>query len=100
MTGAGESGPDAAVDAVVDLVGLLAYAELTAFDRLVDDARLAPTLEDRAALAGMAVAEFGHFRRLHDHLESELGVHCEKAMAPFLSVLDDFHEQTAPADWL
>ena len=87
-------------DAIVDLVGLLAYAELTAFDRLVDDARLAPTLEDRAALAGMAVAEFGHYKRLHDHLEKELGVTAEDAMTPFVSVLDAFHEQTAPADWL
>src|SRR3954463_12210289 len=86
--------------AVVDLVGLLAYAELTAFDRLVDDARLAPSLEDRAALAGMAVAEFGHYERLHDHLEKDLGVAAEAAMTPFVSVLDAFHEQTAPADWL
>jgi hypothetical protein len=95
---AAQAGPDD--DAVVDLVGLLAYAELTAFDRLVDDARLAPTLEDRAALAGMAVAEFGHYQRLHDHLEKDLGVDAEQAMTPFVSVLDAFHEQTAPADWL
>jgi hypothetical protein len=86
--------------AVVDLVGLLAYAELSAFDRLVDDARLAPTLEDRAALAGMAVAEFGHYQRLRDHLEKDLGVGAEEAMTPFVSVLDAFHESTAPADWL
>src|SRR3954465_9079786 len=86
--------------AVVDLVGLLAYAELTAFDRLVDDARLAPSLEDRAALAGLGVAEFGHYQRLRDHLEKECGVTAEEAMTPFVSVLDAFHEQTAPADWL
>src|SRR5256885_1612673 len=92
--------PAAPSAAVVDLVGLLAYAELTAFDRLVDDARLAPTLEDRAALAGMAVAEFGHYCRLHDHLEKDLGVDAEDAMTPFVAVLDAFHEQTAPADWL
>jgi hypothetical protein len=90
----------AAPEAVVDLVGLLAYAELTAFDRLVDDARLAPTLEDRAALAGMAVAEFGHYQRLHDHLEKDLNVTAEAAMAPFVTVLDAFHESTAPANWL
>jgi hypothetical protein len=96
MTAAGAGG----TDAVVDLVGLLAYAELTAFDRLVDDARLAPTLEDRAALAGRAGAECGHYQRLHDHLEKDLGVAAEAAMAPFVSVLDAFHESTAPADWL
>ena len=86
--------------AVIDLAGLLAYAELTAFDRMVDDARMAPSLADRAELAGMAVAEFAHFRRLHDHLERELGVDADEAMAPFVPVLDAFREQTAPADWL
>jgi tRNA-(MS[2]IO[6]A)-hydroxylase MiaE-like protein len=86
--------------AVVDLVGLLAYAELTAFDRLVDDARLAPTLADRAALAGMAVAEFGHFTRLRAHLADDLHVDPEAAMAPFTAVFDNFHEHTAPADWV
>jgi hypothetical protein len=100
MTSAGASGSDGVVDAVVDLVGLLAYAELTAFDRLVDDARLAPTLDDRAALAGMAVAEFGHYQRLHDHLEKDLNVDAEAAMTPFVAVLDAFHESTAPGDWL
>src|SRR3954465_4395383 len=87
-------------EAVVDLVGLLAYAELTAFDRLVADARLAPSLEDRGALAGMAVAEFGHYQRLRDHLEKDLGVVAAEAMTPFVAVLDAFHESTAPADWL
>src|SRR3954453_12676445 len=94
------SGPAPPPDeAVCDLLAGLAYAELTAFDRLVDDARMPPSLEDRAALAGMAVAEFGHFRRLHEHLE-KLGVDAEAAMAPFVPVLDAFHEQTAPSDWL
>jgi 1,2-phenylacetyl-CoA epoxidase catalytic subunit len=42
--------------AVIDLLGVLSYAELTAFDRLAEDARLAPTLDGRAALAQMAAA--------------------------------------------
>ena len=58
--------------AVVDLLGVLAYAELTAFDRLAEDARLAPTLAGRAALARMAAAEIGHHGRLTDRL-TELG---------------------------
>src|SRR5437764_13448453 len=98
MTADRHASAEAAPGAVVDLVGLLAYAELTAFDRLADDARLAPSLEDRAALAGMAVAEFGHYERLHDHLEKDLGVVAEDAMTPSVSVLDTFHEQTAPSD--
>ena len=59
--------------AVVELLGALAYAELTAFDRLAEDARLAPTLAGRAALARMAAAEIAHHGRLTDRL-SELGV--------------------------
>ena len=59
--------------AVVDLLGGLAYSELTAFERLTEDATTAPTLEDKAALASMAVAEFGHFERLRDRLQRARG---------------------------
>jgi hypothetical protein len=85
--------------AVVDLLGVLAYAELTAFDRLAEDARLAPTLGGRAALARMAAAEIAHHVRLTDRL-SELGVEPAEAMAPFVSALDTFHESTRPSTWL
>jgi hypothetical protein len=85
--------------AVVDLLGVLAYAELTAFDRLAEDARLAPTLAGRAALARMAAAEIAHHVRLTDRL-SELGVNPSNAMAPFVSALDTFHESTRPSTWL
>lgn len=83
---------------VVDLLAALAYGELSAFERLADDARLAPTLADKAALGGMAVAEFGHFRRLQDRL-TELGVAPDEAMLPFVRPLDGFHLATKPADW-
>jgi hypothetical protein len=85
--------------AVADLLGVLAYAELTAFDRLAEDARLAPTLAGRGALARMAAAEIGHHVRLTERL-SELGVDPAEAMAPFVSALDAFHEGTRPKTWL
>jgi hypothetical protein len=85
--------------AVVDLLGALAYAELTAFDRLAEDARLAPTLTGRAALAKMAAAEIGHHVRLTDRL-TELGAEPPAAMAPFVRALDTFHESTRPSTWL
>jgi hypothetical protein len=85
--------------AVVDLLGVLAYAELTAFDRLAEDARLAPTLGGRAALARMAAAEIAHHGRLTERL-TELGVDPSAAMAPFVSALDAFHEGTRPSTWL
>ena len=89
----------AADPAVVDLLGVLAYGELSAFERLAADARLAPTLADEQALAGMAAAEYGHYRRLRDHLEG-LGVDADTAMAPFVAPLHAFHDLTAPSDWL
>jgi hypothetical protein len=67
--------------AVVDLLGVLAYAELTAFDRLAEDARMAPTLGGRAALARMAAAEMAHHDRLAGRLR-ELGADPAAAMAP------------------
>jgi hypothetical protein len=85
--------------AVVDLLGVLAYAELTAFDRLAEDARMAPTLTGRGALARMAAAEIGHHVRLTERLV-ELGADPAAAMAPFTSALDTFHESTRPSTWL
>ena len=85
--------------AVVDLIAVLAYGELTAFERLAADAAMAPTIDDKAALAGMATAEYRHFLVLRDRLV-ELGVVPEDAMAPFRRAYEDFHAQTAPSDWL
>ncbi|NRQ39644.1 hydroxylase [Nonomuraea sp. NN258] len=85
---------------VVDLLGVLAYAELSAFARMTEDATsLAPTLADRAALSELAVAEYAHFRLLRDRL-AELGADPEAAMAPFVEALDSWHALTKPADWL
>ncbi|GHE35593.1 hypothetical protein GCM10017673_43020 [Streptosporangium violaceochromogenes] len=84
---------------VADLLGVLAYAELTAFLRLAEDAaRHAPTLADRAALGDLAATEYAHFRLLHARLVS-LGIDPEEAMEPFSGPLDAWHAQTAPADW-
>jgi tRNA-(MS[2]IO[6]A)-hydroxylase MiaE-like protein len=101
VTGAGAvaAGAGPARDGMVDLFGLLAYAELVAFFRLTEDATLAPSLAEKAALAEMAVAEFGHFAKLHSQL-SQMSVVPEQAMLPFVAPLDAFHARTAPADWL
>ncbi len=85
--------------ATVDLLGVLAYGELSAFDRLAEDARHAPTLDGRAALSAMAAAEIGHFRMLEEHLLG-LGVPVEDAMRPFVAQWDAYHASTAPRSWL
>src|SRR3982751_639856 len=84
--------------AVVDLLGVIAYGELSAFERLVDDAKLAPTIRDKVEMSGMASLEFGHVARLHDRIR-ELGSDPFEAMAPFEAAIDLFHAHTAPADW-
>lgn len=83
---------------VIDLCGVMAYGELSSFERLSSDARFSPTLNDRAALARLAVIEFSHFEDVSAHLGS-LGVDPEDAMAPFQASIDSFHERTRPADW-
>lgn len=90
---------DPRADGVLDLLGLLAYAELVAFFRLAEDAAMAPSLADKAELGRMAVAEFSHFERIRTELE-RLGTSAEAAMEPFRAPLDAFHVRTAPTDWL
>ena len=84
---------------LTDLLGALAYGELSAFERMASDARLAPNLNDRTALSSLAAGEFAHFQQLTQYLAS-LGVDPETAMAPYVAALDTFHDLTAPADWL
>jgi len=90
----GSTGPS-----VADLLGVLCYGALVAFDNLGADARLAPDLRRRAALSEMAAAELVHYRRLADRL-AELGVDVVEAMTPFVTSLDAYHESTRPRDWL
>jgi tRNA-(MS[2]IO[6]A)-hydroxylase (MiaE)-like len=94
-----ESPLPSAADGVLDLLGLLAYASLTAFFRLAEDASLAISLADKTALAEMAVAEFGHFQLLRGRIE-EMSADPTGAMQPFVGAVDDFHARTAPSDWL
>jgi tRNA-(MS[2]IO[6]A)-hydroxylase (MiaE)-like len=84
---------------VIDLLGGLAYALLVAFFRLAEDAALAESLADKAALGEMAVAEFGQFQLVRDRIQ-ELNVDPDEAMRPFVDGIDEFHARTAPSDWL
>ena len=84
--------------AVIDLLAAIAYGEISAFERLAEDAKLAPTLEDKVAIATMAATELGHVALLRDRLV-ELGADPFGAMAPFRGAIDLFHAHTAPSDW-
>ena len=84
--------------ATVDLLGVLAYGELMAFERMAADAQLAPTIEDKISLQTMAHAEFGHFKQIREHIRLA-GADPVEAMAPFTDAVDAFHDSTQPSDW-
>ncbi len=85
-------------EAVVDLLAAITYGEISAFDRLAEDAMMAPTLEDKLAVARMAAVELGHVGQLQARI-TELGADPYAAVEPFQEAVDRFHEHTAPSDW-
>lgn len=85
--------------AVVDLLGAITYGEISAFERLADDARLAGSLPDKLAMATMASVELGHVEPLMERI-AVLGADPMEAMSPFVKPFDVFHAATAPSDWL
>src|SRR5215472_18792082 len=84
---------------VDELFALLAYAEIAAFYRLTDEARMAPNLRGRISMASMAAAEMGHYELLRDALESR-GVDVVPVMSKYTAALDRYHRLTTPSTWL
>ena len=74
----------------VDLLGILAYGALTAFERLAEDAGKAPTLADKVRGASSRRAQIDHFERVRDRL-AELDVDVMAAMQPFHQPFDTYH---------
>jgi hypothetical protein len=84
---------------VTDLLALLAYGQLQAFDQMATDARLAPDLSRRAALSAMAAAEMTNYRRLVQRLRERVD-DPYRVMEPFVEPITRYHVQTEPKDWL
>ena len=87
--------------AVVDLLGAIAYGEMSAFERLSrgrqDGAR---RCADKVELARMAATEFAHFERLCDHGSPSWARTRSRRWRRSSTPFDAFHRRTAPADWL
>ncbi len=83
----------------VDLLGILAYGAIAAFDRLASDARMAPTMSDKVHVLSMAALQVAHFDRVRSRL-AELDVDVMVAMKPFHAPFNAFHDYTQPKDWL
>lgn len=86
-------------EGAIDLLGVLAYGELTAFERLAEDAAMAPTLADKVKIGSLAATQFQHFSQVRDRL-AEFDVDVVVAMEPFFAPFNSFHEHTKPKSWL
>lgn len=85
--------------AVVDLLGVLAYGELTACIRMATDSDLAPSLRLKAKMVGFAAAEYRQYELLVDRLTA-IGAEAEESMQPFVVPFSAFHTRTAPRSWV
>ena len=86
--------------ATVDLLGVLAYGELSAFDRLAEDARLAPTLGGRADPVRDGGGGDRPLRAAATTDLRAMGVTIEEAMGPFVAALDTSTPRPRPRSWL
>lgn len=84
---------------VLELVGILAYGEISACERLAEDAAMAPDLGTKVEIMAMLASEHDHFVKLRDHLV-DLGVDPYPHIESFADIFDRFHHQTRPSDWL
>ncbi|MCW2530042.1 MAG: hypothetical protein JWM76_4902 [Pseudonocardiales bacterium] len=85
-------------EAIVDLMGVLAYGELSAFDRMADDARMAPEIGLRAALSEIAASRMVHYHRFVGRI-GDFGADPVIAMQPFVEAVETFHARTEPKTW-
>lgn len=83
----------------MELLGLLACGEFLAFERLVTEAQLAPTLAQRVRVARIAAGELAHCNLLRERLMA-MGEDPDLVMEVFADPLEQFHAKTAPTDWL
>ena len=84
---------------MVDLLAVLCLGELTAFERLAQDAGSAPTLADKAALAGDGgggVRPLPHPARAPGRVRRGP----RGGDGPFVAPLAAFHDCTRPSSWL
>ena len=87
---------------MVDLLGAVAYGELSAFERLVDDAKLAPTVRDKVEMGAWRAWSSGTSAGSTTASASSATDPFE-AMAPFEAPIDLFHATPRPPtgtrDW-
>ena len=86
-------------EAVVDLLGAIAYGEISAFERLAEDAKLAPTLEDKVAIGADGERRVRPRRRAARPARPSSAPTRSRRWRRSAPRIDHFHAHTAPADW-
>lgn len=81
----------------MELLGALAYAELTGSLRTAGDAGRSEDLTERLTLARLGARAWDNYTRLEERL-GELGHDPETVMRPFRDAVDGFHNRTQPRD--
>ncbi|UJP39665.1 ferritin-like fold-containing protein [Cellulomonas palmilytica] len=82
----------------LELLGLVAQLEHTAFVRLAGDCAIAPDVEQRLALSRFAAAAVERRDRVLARV-AELGADPAATMRQFDDVLTEFDERTQPSSW-
>lgn len=81
------------------LLGFTAQADLVDFEMLAASGALAPSLDERLTVAGLAAAQFDRFERINEELHVE-GVAVDGVLEPFREALDSFAQATHPGNWV
>lgn len=80
------------------VLGMISFLELASFSRLAADASLAPALDQRLELSGMARHALDRMDRVGARI-TELGGEPTDVMAPFSGALVEFDSRTVPSTW-
>lgn len=84
--------------AEAELLGLVAYGSLAAFERTAAAATNATSIQDKLLLARIAAQRFSHLDRLERELVAR-GSDLRGAMQQFMKPVDAFNEHTEPRTW-
>ncbi|MGO4955764.1 ferritin-like fold-containing protein [Luteococcus sp. Sow4_B9] len=84
--------------AEVELLGLVAYGSLAAFERTAASSAAAESIADKLQLARIAAQRFSHLDRLEQELVTRSS-NLQAAMTPFAPPVDAFNQHTEPKTW-
>lgn len=94
----GASTSTSAAADTVELLGLVAHLQHVAFNRLAEDAGVAPTTAQQLELSRLAAAAVSRRDRVLARV-AELGGDAEGSLGAYARLLEDFDSRTQPSTW-